>query len=111
MHEFPHQFPIVQENTTKPIVWGEPGKLVLILFPSKGDFFPLDSHPMLYFITWEMYGSSHQFPIAWEKAGKPIEWEKPGKSVPRKILQNPSYMEKLGNWYSYFSYSIGAFFH
>ena len=29
-----------------------------------GAFFPLDSHPMLYFITWEMYGFPHQFPIA-----------------------------------------------
>ena len=33
MHEFPHQFPIVQENATKPIVWIESGKLVLILSP------------------------------------------------------------------------------
>ena len=29
---FPHQFPILQENVTKPIEWGEPGQLVLILF-------------------------------------------------------------------------------
>ena len=33
MHGFPHQFLIVRENATKPIVWGDPGKLVLILFP------------------------------------------------------------------------------
>ena len=26
------------------------------------------------------------------------------------ILQNPLYVEKLGNWYSYFSHSMGAFF-
>ena len=32
-HGFPHKFSIVQENATKPIVWGEPGKLVLILSP------------------------------------------------------------------------------
>ena len=32
MHGFPQQFLIVQENATKPIVLGEPGKLVLILF-------------------------------------------------------------------------------
>ena len=36
MHAFPHQFPIVQENATKPIVWGEPGELVLILSHSMG---------------------------------------------------------------------------
>ena len=57
-----------------------------------------------------MHGLSHQFPIAWEKAGKPIKWEKPGKLVPRKILQNQSYGEKLGLWYSYLSHSMGAFF-
>ena len=28
-----YQFPIAWENATKPIVWGEPGKLVIILFP------------------------------------------------------------------------------
>ena len=30
--------------------------------------------------------------------------------VPAHILQNPLYVENLGNWYSYFSHSIGAFF-
>ena len=40
----------------------------------------------------------------------PIKWEKPEKLVPRKILQNPSYVENLWNWYSYFSHSMGAFF-
>ena len=39
MHAFPNQFPIVQENATKLIVWGETGKLVLILFPHHGQFF------------------------------------------------------------------------
>ena len=41
MHGFPNQFPIVQENATKLIVWGEPGKLVLILFPYYGRFFSI----------------------------------------------------------------------
>ena len=41
MHGFPHQFPIVQENATKLIVWGEPGKLVLILFLYYGRFFSI----------------------------------------------------------------------
>ena len=41
MYVFPHQFCIVQENATKPIVWVEPGKLVLLLFPQHGRFFPI----------------------------------------------------------------------
>ena len=57
-----------------------------------------------------MHGFPHQFPIAWQKAGKPIEWEKPGNLVPEKILQNPYYVENLRNWYSYFSHSVGVFF-
>ena len=28
-----HQFSIAWENATKPTVWGEAGKLVIILFP------------------------------------------------------------------------------
>ena len=76
MHEFPQQFLIVQENATKPIVWGEPGKLVLILSHSMGAFFRLDSHFMVYFIAWKMHVFSHQFPITWEKTAKPIEWGK-----------------------------------
>ena len=41
---------------------------------------------------------------------KTIEWEKPEKLISGKILQNPSCVENLGNWYSYFSYSMDAFF-
>ena len=56
-----------------------------------GTFFPSNSHLMVYFIIWEMHGFSHQF-LLYEK-----------------MQQNPSYGEDLGNWYSCFSYSIGAF--
>ena len=94
----------------KLIACGGSGKLILILFSQYGCFFPLDSRPMVYFITWEMIGFSCQFPKVWKIAGQPIEWEKPEKSISRKILQNPSYEENLGNWYSYFSHSMGAFF-
>ena len=73
-------------------------------------FFPLDSHFMVYFITWEMHVFSHQLPITWEKTTKPIKWAKPGILVPEKILQNLSYVENLGNWYSYFSHRMGVFF-
>ena len=66
MHGFPHQFLIIQENPTKRIVLGE----------------PVDSHPMVYFIKWEMHAFSHQFSIVWEKAGRSVEWGKAGKSVP-----------------------------
>ena len=33
VHGFPHKFHIVRGNATKPMVWGKPGKLILILFP------------------------------------------------------------------------------
>ena len=49
--------------------------------------------------------------ITREKTAKPMEWAKPGKLVPSNILQNAMCVENLGNWYSYFSHSIGAFFH
>ena len=74
-----------------------------------GAFFSLDSHSMVYFITWEMYVFSHQFPLTREKTAKPIERGKPGKLVPGNILQNPSNVENLGNWYSYFSHNMGVF--
>ena len=66
MHGFPHEFSALLENVTKPIVWGEPGKLVLIIFPCYGCFFPLDSHSTVYLIIWEMYGFLHQFSIVQE---------------------------------------------
>ena len=56
-----------------------------------GTFFPSNSHLMVYFIIWVVHGFSHQF-LLYEK-----------------MQQNPSYGEDLGNWYSCFSYSIGAF--
>ena len=73
-------------------------------------FFPIDSHFMVYFITWEMHIFSHQLPRTWDKTAKPIKWGKSVKLVPRNILQNPLYVENLGNWYSYFSNSMGVFF-
>ena len=56
MHGFTHQFPTVRENARKPIVWGEPGKLVLILFPWCGCFFP---------IRFPSYGIFHYMGNAW----------------------------------------------
>ena len=50
---------------------GESGNLVYIIFPS-------DINPAVCIITWEMYGLSHQFPIAQENA-KSILWVELGK--------------------------------
>ena len=44
-----------------------------------GDFFPLDSHPIVCFIICEIHGFPHQFPRAWKNAAKSIEF--PGKLV------------------------------
>ena len=57
-----------------------------------GAYFPLDSHPMAYFIIWEMHGFPHQFLIVRENAKKLIVGE------------------NLGNWCSYFSHSMDALF-
>ena len=90
MHGFSHQFLITWEKTAKPIeleksgklvpsniiqnhciiVCGEPGKLVFILSPLYGCFFPLDSHPMVYFITWEMDGFSYRISHRIRKVSK-----------------------------------------
>ena len=57
-----------------------------------GAFFPLNSHYMVYFIIWEIHG----FPSKTPQYGK--------------MQQNPWNGESLGNKYSYFFHSMGAFF-
>ena len=79
---FPHLFPITQENATKPIAWGYTGKLVLILFPQYGCFFPIRFPYCGTLHQMGMHVFSHQFPIAWQMAAKVIERGKPGKLVP-----------------------------
>ena len=105
MHGFPHQFPIVQENATKLIVWGEPGKYVLILFQYYRRFLS---------IRFPFYGVLHHMGNACVCSlishAKPIEWGKSGKLLPGNILQNPLHVENLVNWCSYFSHSMDAFF-
>ena len=81
MHGFSHKFPTVQENATKPMVWGKSGKLILILSYSMDASFPSDSHPMVYFIIWGVHGFPHQFLILRENATKLIVWGEPGKLV------------------------------
>ena len=58
-----------------------------------GAFFPLDSHPMVYFIICETNGFPHQFPIVWKNVAKSIKWGKSGKLVPIPSLK-----------YGYFSF-------
>ena len=108
MHRFSHQFPIAWkkveksielekpwdlfpgkawefgsgENPTKPIVCGELKNLYSYFSHSMGAFFPLDSHPMVYFIICEMHGFPRQFPITWENAAKSIKLGEPGKLIP-----------------------------
>ena len=57
--KFPHQFPIALENAVKSIELREPGKLVPILSPKYGYFFPSDSHPMVSPTPWKVHGFSH----------------------------------------------------
>ena len=60
---------------------------------SMGAFFLFSSHPVVYLLHGKCMGFLINFPQN------------------KKTQQNPSYWEGLGNWYSYFSHSIGAFFH
>ena len=55
-------------------------------------FSPYDSHPTVYYIIWKIHGFPHQFPIVQENATKLNVWE------------------NLGNWCSYFSNIMDAFF-
>ena len=69
--------------------------------------------------NWEI--GNHTFPIVWVIFPHtiPIPWytSSNGKCIGlsinfpqyRKMQQNPSYGEKLGNWYSYFSHNTGTF--
>ena len=90
MHGFSHQFPIVQENATKPIIWGGPGKLVLTIFPWYGCFCPIwfPSCGILHYM-----GNAWVFPSISHSTGKCTKTQ-------RKAWE-------IGN--SYFSHSMGAF--
>ena len=53
-----------------------------------GAFLQPDSHPVIYFITWEMLKFPHQLPRALENVAKSIELKEPGKLVP---ILSPKY--------------------
>ena len=61
----------IMEQAAKLLEWGKPGKLVPTLFLQYECFLPLDSHPVVYFIIWEMHGLPLQFLIAKENPTKP----------------------------------------
>ena len=110
MHEFSHQIYYsirkVSETHRMETAW-EIGShafsinwsLFSIRFPSCGILHHMGNASVFSSISHSM-----------ENNRKPSKWEKPGKLVPGKILQNPSYVENFGNWYSYLSHSMGVFF-
>ena len=136
---FPTNFPQYGKMQQNPLYGEDLGNWYSYFSHSMGAFLPLDSYPMVLFITWETYGFSNQFPIARENSAKTIKWEKPGKyffhsmdalfhqipilwytsaydkcmGVPINFPQHGKMQqnpgEGLGNWYSCFSHNIGAF--
>ena len=76
-----HQFPTVKENATELIVWGEPGKSVLILFPYYGRFFP---------IRFPIYGILHQM-------GNACVFSLISHNMGKDSQTHP--MEKVENWF------------
>ena len=143
---FPINFPQYRKMQHNPWYGESLGNRYSHFSHSMVAFFPSDSHPMVYFSTWEMYGFPHKFPTVWENATKPTVWRKSGKLIiilkpivwvlfyhlipilwytsaygkcigfpinfPQcgKMQQNPWYGESLGNRYSYFSHTMGTFF-
>ena len=93
MHGFPHQFPIIRVNAAKPIVWGEPGKLVLIFFAQYGSFFP---------IRFPFYDILHYMGNAC--VFSPI-FHNMGKRQPNLLNS-----ESLRNQFPYFFDNMGGFF-
>ena len=92
---------------TKPIVWGEPVKLLLIIFPWYGCFFPLDSHSVVYFIICEIHGFPLQSPIALENSVKSIELGEPRKLVPIFSLTYGYFSSIRFPFYGIFCYHRG----
>ena len=75
MHGFSHLISHSIRKMSKTHRMGKAWEISSHIFSIKWVFFffPLDSHPVVYFIIWEMHGFSQQVSIAWEKRGKPIK--------------------------------------
>ena len=69
---FPINFPQYGKMQQNPWYGDSLGNWYSYFSRSMGAFFPLDSHPMAYFVIWEMHGFPHQFPIVQENATKII---------------------------------------
>ena len=78
MHGVSHQYPITSGNTAKHILWEQPGCCFPIFSQSIGNSLPLDFHPVVCSIAWEMHDFFNEFLIALENAAKPIPWERRG---------------------------------
>ena len=70
VYEFFNQFPIAWENAAKPIRGRHLGLRYPYFFHSTS--LPSEFQPMVFYITWEIIGFSHQFPIAWKNGIKSI---------------------------------------
>ena len=84
---FPSNFSQYRKMQQNPSYWENLGNWSSYFSYNMGASFPLDSHFMVYFITWEVHVFSHQFPITWEKR-----------------QPNPSNREILGDWVPAISY-------
>ena len=78
---FPVNFPQYGKMQQNPWCRESLGNWYSYFSHSMGVFLPLDSHPMVYFIKWEMHGFPCQFLIVQENATKLIVWGEPGKLV------------------------------
>ena len=76
MQGFPNQFPIVQENATKLIVWGEPEKLVLTLFSYYGRFFSIR---FPFYCLLHHMRNACVFPLIFHNLGKDSQSHRMGK--------------------------------
>ena len=107
---FPINVPWYAKMQQTPLNGMNLGNLYSYFSHSMDDFFSKDSHPMVYFIIWEMHVFSHQFPITWEKTAKPIKRARKAWEIWFPLISYKTHhMENLGNSYSYFSHSMGAF--
>ena len=78
---FPINFPQYEKMQQNPWYGESLGNWYSYFSDSMGDFFPLDSHSIAYFVIWEMHGFPHQFLIVRENASKPFVLGEPGKLV------------------------------